>query len=92
MTQLLCKDPKYRLGSSIADSEEIKNHRFFDDVNWDDVYGLKLEPPYIPNLSKETDLAHFETEFTSKMPVLSPCFSPIALADQNHFLGFSWTA
>ena len=42
---LLQKDPWKRLGGSIKDAEEIKQHRYFKDVNWDDVYNKRIRPP-----------------------------------------------
>jgi hypothetical protein len=32
------RNPLLRIGSGVRDSEEIKNHEYFKDVNWDDVY------------------------------------------------------
>jgi hypothetical protein len=32
------RNPKKRLGAGPSDSEEIKSHPWFADVNWDDVY------------------------------------------------------
>ena len=42
---LLQKDPWKRLGGGIKDAEEIKQHPYFKDVNWDDVYNKKIRPP-----------------------------------------------
>ena len=41
--QLLNKDPMTRLGAGKLDSEEIKSHKFFGSIDWDDVYNRKLE-------------------------------------------------
>ena len=42
---LLQRDPKKRLGGGIRDSEEIKEHKFFEDVDWQKIYEKKIEPP-----------------------------------------------
>jgi serine/threonine protein kinase len=42
---LLQKDPWKRLGGSSRDAEEIKEHPYFKDVNWDDVYNKRIRPP-----------------------------------------------
>jgi serine/threonine protein kinase len=42
---LLQKDPWKRLGGSNRDAEEIKEHPYFKDVNWDDVYNKRITPP-----------------------------------------------
>ncbi|CAD8065389.1 unnamed protein product [Paramecium primaurelia] len=42
--QLLIRDPKRRLGCK-EDSKEIKSHPWFNDINWQDCYNKKLQPP-----------------------------------------------
>jgi hypothetical protein len=39
-----------RLGSGPSDGEAIKVHPFFKLINWADVLGRKLEPPFKPAL------------------------------------------
>ena len=56
---LLERDPKKRLGGNIKDAEEIKEHPYFKDVNWDDVYNKKLKPPIFMNyMSKMMHVYH----------------------------------
>ena len=43
---LLIKDPRERLGSKY-DVEEIKNHPYFEDIDWDKVYNREYLPPPI---------------------------------------------
>ena len=43
--KLLNRNPQKRLGAGVRDSEEIKEHPFFDGVNWDDVIERKLTVP-----------------------------------------------
>eukprot|EP00118_Oscarella_pearsei_P009919 m.58612 g.58612 ORF g.58612 m.58612 type:complete len:730 (+) comp34819_c0_seq19:76-2265(+) len=43
---LLVKDPSKRLGS--LGSSQIQQHVFFRDVNWEDVYALRCQPPFLP--------------------------------------------
>ena len=50
--QLLEKDPKKRIGTNGI--EELKNHAYFADIDWDDVLQKKLKPPYIPGEGKNT--------------------------------------
>ncbi|CAD8166775.1 unnamed protein product [Paramecium pentaurelia] len=42
--QLLIRDPKRRLGCK-EDAKEIKSHPWFRDINWQDCYNKKLQPP-----------------------------------------------
>ncbi|KAJ6233772.1 non-specific serine/threonine protein kinase [Anaeramoeba flamelloides] len=63
--KLICA-PKDRLGENGV--EEIKNHPFFNDIDWDLVEKRKMEPLYIPEVSGITDTRHFEDfedEFSS---------------------------
>jgi protein-serine/threonine kinase len=41
------KNPHKRLGI-IGGASQIKNHKFFSEVNWDDVKNKKLKPPIVP--------------------------------------------
>ena len=52
LRDLLQKDPSKRLGGGIKDSLEIKEHYYFKDVNWDDVYNKKVIPPKMKRYSK----------------------------------------
>jgi len=44
---LLNRNPRKRLGAGESDAEQIKEHAFFKDVNWEDVYNRKLDMPQI---------------------------------------------
>ena len=44
---LLQKNPMKRLGGGTKDAEEIKQHPYFRNVNWDDVYNKRIRPPPI---------------------------------------------
>ena len=63
MKRLLHKDPNGRLGHSSVD--EIKNHPWFEKLNWDAIYNKKIKAPFIPKLSSDIDTANFDVEFTS---------------------------
>ena len=62
---LLERDPNKRLGSK-NDAQEIKEHPYFKDVNWDDVYNKKIKPPIFMNyMSKIIHLYHKPRLFTN---------------------------
>ena len=63
---LLVIDPSKRLGSGEKGSENIKKHKYFKNVNWDDAWNRKIKPPFIPKLSNETDLRYFDVMFTNE--------------------------
>lgn len=39
------------MGSGVEDAREIKNHEFFKEIDWDDVYNKKYPMP-APELKK----------------------------------------
>lgn len=51
--KLLQFNPKKRLGSKGVD--EIKNHAFFEGINWDSVINKEYRPLYIPNTANIRD-------------------------------------
>ncbi|KDN47332.1 hypothetical protein K437DRAFT_99551 [Tilletiaria anomala UBC 951] len=92
LTQLLQRDPNKRLGSGPNDAEEIKAHPYFRDVNWDDIFHKRNQPPFLPTIKNAADTSWFDTEFTSEKPTLTPVHSVLSPQDQAEFKDFSWTA
>ncbi|KAJ6233718.1 ribosomal protein S6 KINASE [Anaeramoeba flamelloides] len=91
ITKLLNRDPKTRLGSGGV--EEIKNHEFFDGVDWEKIYNGGYVPEFIPTIKERDDLQNFDEKFTSKpISILSKKNkkkSSIKIS-QNEFQGFSY--
>ena len=54
---LLAKDPKDRLGATGA--QEIKEHTFFNGINWDQVFKKEVIPPFVPKLDGKEDVSFF---------------------------------
>ena len=52
---LLRRDLSKRFGNLKDGAEDIKSHRFFEDINFDDLLDRKLKPPYMPP-SKEISM------------------------------------
>ena len=65
LKKLICSADK-RIGKSGID--EIKNHPFFRGIKWDNV--RDLPPPYIPEISGDTDTSNFD-EFEPSRPGVS---------------------
>lgn len=59
---LLNRDPNKRLGGGIADSEEIKKHPFFCNVNFEEIYYQHFIPPDI--FSKKIEKSPNSNELT----------------------------
>lgn len=89
--KLLTRDPKLRLGSSERDAEEIMEHPYFGDVNFDDVLNLRVEPPYKPDVSDPREAKCFEEEFTSQAAKLTPVNSVLSPKLQEMFRGFTYS-
>ena len=49
LKRLLEKNPNKRLGGGGRDAEEIKEHPYFKDINWKNVYDKKIKPPNFLN-------------------------------------------
>jgi serine/threonine protein kinase len=56
-------DPNKRIGAK--NESEIKNHPFFNGINFDDVINKKIIPPFIPDVKNKTDLKYFDKQFTN---------------------------
>ena len=63
---LLIPNPKKRLGYGPDGVKKIKDHPYFEGVNWEDAWNRKLQPPFVPNLEGETDLKYFDKMFTNE--------------------------
>ena len=58
LIKLLEKNPKDRLGTK--DSDEIKNHPWFDKVNWNALVTRSIKAPFVPILSSDADISNFD--------------------------------
>ncbi|XP_073098080.1 ribosomal protein S6 kinase alpha-5 isoform X1 [Manis javanica] len=88
--RLLMKDPKKRLGCGPRDADEIKEHLFFQKINWDDLAAKKVAAPFKPVIRDELDVSNFAEEFTE----MDPTYSPAALppSSERLFQGYSFVA
>lgn len=59
LSKLLTKDPNKRLGSGELGAQEVKDHPFFSNISWDDIYNKTQKPPYTPQLDSDGDVKHF---------------------------------
>ena len=68
ITKLIEPNQEKRLGYGILDSEEIKNHFFFKNINWQKVERKEYLPEYVPKLKKDGDVSNFDKMFTDMDP------------------------
>ena len=88
--RLLIKDPRKRLGGGSTDAEEVKSHKFFHSINWDDLLKRNIPAPFIPRISGLTDVSNFSEEFTSMPAVDTPSVVPPNV--EEVFSGYSFVA
>ncbi|RJE17232.1 serine threonine-protein kinase, partial [Aspergillus sclerotialis] len=63
---LLNRNPKHRLGAH-GDAEELMQHPFFADIDWDALGKKNLVPPFKPKLASIADTSNFDPEFTNAL-------------------------
>uniref|UniRef100_A0A667GUU9 Ribosomal protein S6 kinase n=1 Tax=Lynx canadensis TaxID=61383 RepID=A0A667GUU9_LYNCA len=91
LQRLLCKDPKKRLGAGPQGAQEVKNHPFFQGLDWAALAARKIPAPFRPQIRSELDVGNFAEEFTRLEPVYSPPGSPPP-GDPRIFQGYSFVA
>ncbi len=82
---LLKKDPARRLGTS----SKVRDHPWFEDVNWQALYEKRYEAPFVPRISNEADLQHFDPEFT-EIPINSMSMSGGTMQQFKNFDDFTY--
>jgi len=89
---LLRRDPEERLGCNKEQGfNQIKQHPFFNVLDWDLLEQRQVLPPYIPPLTAEDDLANFDNIFTDETVQLTPDDAEeLARIDQSEFDGFEY--
>lgn len=88
--KLLNKDPLQRLNSNRLDATEIKEHPFFESIDWTALAEKQVPAPFQPTISDELDTSNFSPEFTHMDP-----YDPPSSVPHNHrrlFRGYSFVA
>merc|ERR1712118_468471 len=86
---LLKRDPMERLGGGNGGSNDVKAHKFWTSVNWDDVLQRNVAPPFRPQVFGRDDYQYFHDDFLKMAPVNSEVHDPTA-RDQIHFDNFNF--
>ena len=66
INRLLEINPKKRIGYGENDSKQIKEHPYFNDIDWNKYLNKEIEPPFVPKLENELDLRYFDKCFTDE--------------------------
>ena len=58
--------------------KDIKNHRWFNSLNWDDLIKKKIKPFYTPKVKNIGDVSNYEdvTDSNSEVPEVRPANDP----------------
>ena len=94
--KLLNIDPNLRLGSGHNGCDDIKNHEFFKNIDWNLALKKKLKPPFIPKIDDETDIKYFEKSL-AETPIFSENSEMIVNTEENEeeddkYDGFTFVA
>ena len=59
LQQLLEKDPKSRIGCLKNGINDIKNHKWFKNIKWDQIQNRNVKSPFIIEIDDESDTKYF---------------------------------
>jgi protein-serine/threonine kinase len=91
--KLLVINPKKRLGYGDNGANKIKLHPYFKNINWDDAWKKKLNPPFIPQIKDDEDLRYFDTLFTKETILSSDSdYSGLSSNNSGDFKGFTFVS
>ncbi|KAI5964838.1 YPK2 [Candida pseudojiufengensis] len=86
LIKLLQKDPSQRLD----DAQEIKNHSFFKDIDWNKLLNKSYLPPFKPNVENLLDTSNFDQDFTNEKPQDSVVDDFLTESVQKQFGGWTY--
>lgn len=69
---LLNRNPSLRLGSGPRDALDVEESPFFNNINFKDLEDKKIQPPWRPSLTGDTDTSNFNKKYTRVIPEDSP--------------------
>jgi len=87
---LFKRNPANRLCSGPNGINDVHEHAFFTNIEWDKLRQKLIEPPFKPTVVSD-EAFYFDSSFTSKTPKDSPGVPPSATAHEL-FRGFSYVA
>ena len=61
LQKLFIKDPEKRLGGSLRDADEVREHPWFIKIDFDAMMRKELKVPYKPKIGVGVDVRHFDT-------------------------------
>ena len=92
ISQLLAVNPKKRIGYGDSDAKKIKEHQYFNDVDWNKYLNKEIDPPFVPKLDGDMDLRYFDKSFTDE-PVNSDRATIMSGSNRtSEYNGFTYMA
>ncbi|CAD5209113.1 unnamed protein product [Bursaphelenchus xylophilus] len=82
--------PENRLGYGPDGLRNIKNHIFFQTIDWKKLEAREIQPPFQPTITSDATY-YFDSEYTKKSATDSPAI-PASTAAHELFRGFSFVA
>ena len=58
--KLLVADRTKRIGNLRNGAEDVKTHKWFNGMDWEEVFNRKLRPPLVPRVRYDGDTANFD--------------------------------
>jgi protein kinase A len=69
LIKALCTvNPTERLGFISGGSQRVKEHEFFDSIDWDSLYYRRIKGPIIPRVDHPADTGNFDDYDDPKEP------------------------
>ncbi|XP_063297796.1 serine/threonine-protein kinase N2-like [Pelobates fuscus] len=92
--QLLTKKLRARLGASEKGAQDVKEHHFFEHIDWAALLLQNVTPPFVPAIKGTEDVSNFSNMFTKEDPVLTPTEGRPAITSFEvvAFQDFNWRA
>lgn len=86
LIKLLEKDPNLRL----SNASEIKQHSFFNSIDWEKLNNKSYLPPFKPNVENLLDVSNFDQNFTNEKPQDSVVNDFLTESVQKQFKGWTY--
>lgn len=89
--QLLQKDPSKRLGNGPTGSRDVKQHKWFKNINWRKLEMREVTPKFVPAVNGKQCTANFDEMWTMLPIDDSPAGTP-KTTDHDFFQGYTYVS
>lgn len=72
LAEIVQVNPEKRLGSGPSGAEEIKQHHWFTDFDWNSMLQRKMRAPMLPRLKDKLDTSNFDNFEEADLPPNAP--------------------